>query len=264
MHHEVVHVRHDGAVAVITLSRPESLNAISHELAMVLGGVLAEAAASGRVRALVLTGEGRAFCAGGDVREFVAHLDTNPAAFLGELVSAFHEHVILPLRRMPKPVIAAINGVTAGGGVGLALACDLRVASAGARFTLAYPNIGLTVDGGSSFFLPRLVGMGRAIELMLLAEALDAQEALRVGLVNRVVDPDELLPQAIALATRLADGPAAAFAMIKELMDLTYRSNLPTQLQAELERIVAAASTADHAEGIRAFVQKRKPAFQGR
>lgn len=264
MEHEIVRVRHDGAVAIITLNRPERLNAINYELAIALGGVLAEAAASAHVRAVVLTGEGRAFCAGGDVREFVAQLDANPAAFLGQLVGAFHERVILPLRRMSKPVIAAINGVTAGGGVGLALACDLRVASAAARFTLAYPNIGLTVDGGSSFFLPRLVGMGLATELMLLADTLDAQEALRVGLVNRVVAADELLPQTLALAKRLADGPTAAFAMIKELLDLTYRSNLQSQLQAELERMVAAASSADHAEGVRAFIEKRRPAFQGR
>lgn len=259
-----VQVQRDGGVALVTLQRTEALNALNQELVAALGAALAELAGDTQVRALVLTGSGRAFCAGGDVKAFLAHLDDDPAAFLRQLAGSFHERVILPLRRMPKPVIAAINGVAAGGGVGLALACDVRVASTTARITLAYPNIGLTVDGGGSYFLPRLVGIGRALELMLLSEPVDAQEALRLGLVSRVVEPDALLPHTLELAKRLAEGPTAAYGMIKELVNQTFRNDLPTQLDAEVERMAAAAQTKDHREGVRAFAEKRRATFIGR
>jgi 2-(1,2-epoxy-1,2-dihydrophenyl)acetyl-CoA isomerase len=261
---DIVHVRRDGAVALVTLQRTEALNALDEALVTALGAALAELASDAQMRAVVLTGSGRAFCAGGDVKAFLAHLDDDPAGFLRKIAGGFHERVVLPLRRMPKPVIAAINGVVAGGGVGLALACDLRVASSAARITLAYPNIGLTVDGGGSFFLPRMVGLGRALELMLLSEPVDAQEALRLGLVNRVVEPDALLPEALEMARRLAAGPTAAYGMIKELANQSFSNDLPAQLDAELERMAAAAKTQDHREGLRAFAEKRRATFVGR
>jgi len=246
----------------LTLTRPRQLNAIDLSAARELARATQELACDPSVRAVVVTGEGRAFSAGGDVGEFHAHADSG-SAFLAELVG--HLHVaILHLLEMPKPVVAGVNGVVAGGGMGLFLAADLAIAAESASFVMAYTGIGVCPDGGSTFFVPRLVGSRRALELMLTNRRLSAREALDWGLVNQVVPDAELATAVQAQAERLASGPTLAFAEARALVGQSLSNTAKAQLEQEARSLAAMGATADFREGVTAFVEKRKPTFTGR
>lgn len=252
----------EGRVATITLNRPDRLNAFDHAMAEEIWRAVEAAGQDPGVRAVILTGAGRAFCAGGDVKGFAQALETNPGEYVKALAARDHA-AVSAIFRLPKPTIAAVNGYASGGGIGLALACDLIVAGEGARFDMAYARIGASPDGGSTYFLPRLIGPRRAMELALCAGALDAAEALRLGLINRVVPDGQVLSAASEWAEKLARGPAFALAKAKELIGQSLHESLETQMEHEAIGIAAAARTTDFAEGVRAFVAKRAPRFGG-
>lgn len=253
--------RSDG-VATLTLNRPDSMNSLSVELKELLGAAIADVSADGSVRAVVLTGSGRGFCVGQDLREHVAMLDSGDPAPLST-VTVHYNPIVLGLAGMPKPVVAAVNGMAAGAGAGLAFACDFRIASTSAGFLLAFANVGLTLDSGVSWTLPRLVGAGRATAMALLAEPIGVDAALQMGLVNEVVEPERLLPAAQELAARLAAGPTAAYAAIKESIAYAASATLAESLAKEAELQAAMGATTDHRSSTAAFVAKQKPVFVG-
>ncbi len=252
------------AVGTILLNRPRAHNALTAEMKIALLAALRQAAASAEVRAVLITGAGPAFCAGQDLRE---HAGLLTAAQDGAAMDTVREHynpIVLAIRSMPKPVIAAVNGVAAGAGASLALACDLRIAARGASFLMAFARVGLAADTGASWTLQRLVGAGRAAELLLLAEPLAANRALELGLVSQVVDDADLPAAASALAARLAMGPTAAYAGIKAELDYAAGHDLAAALEQEAEVQAALGRTADHLAATAAFAQKQRPTFQGR
>jgi 2-(1,2-epoxy-1,2-dihydrophenyl)acetyl-CoA isomerase len=300
----------DGAVATITLNRPQARNALTAELKTALLGALRQAASSPEVRAVLITGAGQAFCAGQDLREHadllgaarpdeatpaagappagapaartpagsasaVAPASAQPSAAPDgprpsavpaplDTVRQHYNPLVLAIRSMPKPVIAAVNGVAAGAGAGLAFACDLRVAAQGASFLMAFARVGLAADTGVSWTLPRLAGAGRAAELLMLAEPIRASQALELGLVNQVVPDTDLLTVAGALAARLAAGPTAAYAGIKEQLDYAAGHGLGEALDKEAEIQAALGRTEDHRAATFAFTRKQEPRFLGR
>ena len=266
MAEESVRFTTSGAVGVITLDSPETRNALTPEMIGALGQAV-EACASPNVRAVLLSGAGGAFCAGANVRDMVATLDEKGpegvSQAIRELAGALHGEVVLPLRRLPKPVVAGINGVAAGAGFSLALGADLRVAAQSARFLMAYANIGAPADGGSTWLLPRLLGAGRAMELYLASQPIGAPRALELGLVSQVCADEELARHALETATRLAGGPTIAYGRVKELYERSWDSTLEEQLDAETETFARTAMTRDFQEGIRAFAGRRQPWFQG-
>jgi 2-(1,2-epoxy-1,2-dihydrophenyl)acetyl-CoA isomerase len=251
-----------GAAALVTLNRPEKLNALDGDLMRDLDRVTREVAEDEGVRAVLLRGAGRAFMAGGDVAYFHANLDTLGPRFEA-LGQGFHAS-IRRLRTMPKPVLACVHGACAGGGLSVMLACDLAICSRDAQFSLAYASIGTSPDGGSSFSLPRIVGLRKALELAFLGERLDAGAALALGLVNWVAEPDELESRAAEILARLAAGPTFAYGRTKALFNETWERPMAEQLDAELASFGRCIPTRDFAEGTGAFVQKRKPTFTGK
>ena len=255
----------DGGVATITINRPEARNALSLDMVADISARLDECAGKD-VRAVVITGSGPAFCSGADVREFSQMLERGKeelSAHLRSLAGHIHDDVVMKIRHLPKPVIASINGVAAGAGFSLALACDLRIVSQDVRLVMAYANIGATADGGSTYYLPRLLGQGRAMEIYLMNQPISAQRALEMGLVNLVTPTDELEKHTLELARRMASGPTEAYGRVKELMYRTWDSDLASQLDAETANIGEIALTRDFQEGVTAFVEKRPPQFQG-
>lgn len=257
---EPVIVERRGAVARVRLNRPDRLNAVDRAMAEDLATACESLAEDGGIRAIVLSGEGRAFMAGGDVASFTGD------GFEGRIdatIRAFHR-AVLALCDADKPVLASLQGAVAGAGMSLALACDLAVAAAGTRFTMAYAKLGTAMDGGASVWLPRMVGLRRAMELALLNESIDAAEALRLGLVNRVVADDALAAETDALADRLAAGPTAAFGRIKRLLRQGHAASLAEQLDTERQAFLDCAATEDFAEGVAAFLAKRPAVFHGR
>ncbi len=255
-----------GAVGIITLDSPETRNALTPEMIGALGRAVVQCA-SPNVRAVLLTGAGGAFCAGANVRDLVAKLESGGpdgiSQAIRELADALHNLVVLPLRRLPKPVVAGINGAAAGAGFSLSLAADLRVAAQNARFLMAYANIGAPADGGSTWLLPRLLGAGRAMELYLASQPIGAPRALELGLVSQVCPDEELDRHALETATRLASGPTVAYGRVKELYDRSWDSTFEDQLNAETEAFARTAHTRDFQEGIKAFADRRQPWFQG-
>jgi 2-(1,2-epoxy-1,2-dihydrophenyl)acetyl-CoA isomerase len=252
-----------GAVATITLNRPDSMNSMTVETKVALNEAVRSVASDDRVRALVLTGTGRAFCVGQDLREHAALLDSGDPAPLAT-VKEHYNPLVTALASLPFPTIAAINGTAAGAGLGIACALDLRVGAAGARLTTAFAGIGLTADSGLSWTLPRLVGAGRAAALLLLAEPFTTEQALEMGLLNMVVPPEQVLPVATELATRLAAGPTAAYACIKESVAFGADSTLLEALAKEDELQTRAGQTSDHANAVKSFLAKEIPTFEGR
>lgn len=250
-----------GAVATITLNRPDRYNALNGQMVEELLEAVLACHEDRTVRAVVLMGAGQAFCAGGDVREFIKHTDTL-ALHVKRLLASLHS-AISSICRMPKPVIAGVGGVAAGAGMGLAMACDLAVAAESARFTMAYTKIGLPPDAGSSYFLPRLVGLRRAMELTFTNRVLTANEAKEWGLVNRVVPDAELATTVDALANEMAAGPTLALGRAKRLLCMSDQANLETHMENEAQLIALSSQTADFREGVQAFVEKRTPAFSG-
>lgn len=251
--------RRDEGVAHIRFNRPEVLNAIDVAEADAFLAACRNVAADPGVRVVVLSGEGRAFMAGGDL----AAMRQSPAATADALIQRMHEGIRL-LAALPAPVLASLHGVVAGGGLGLALACDLAIAAEGTRFNLAYVNVGTSCDCSSSWALPRLVGLRRALEIALLGETFDAAEALRLGLVNRVVPAQALAAETDRLARKLAAGPPVAMGKLKQLMRASFDRDLADQLDAEAASFRHCAGTRDFTEALDAFFEKRPARFEGR
>lgn len=249
-------------VARITLNRPDSLNSWNAELGEQLTGALEAAASEQAVRAVLIAGAGRAFSSGADLGEQRANVE-GAAPDLGERLRELYNPVILAIRELPKPVVAAVNGPAAGIGCSLALACDLVIAAESAFFLLAFVNIGLVPDGGVTATLPARAGAARAAEMALLGERVPASKALEWGLVNRVVADDELEREAELLIGKLAIGPTRAYANIKRLLNRNLYAGLEQQLDAEAEAQRQQGLTADFAEGVIAFAEKRPPRFTG-
>lgn len=259
---DVLVVERADAVATVRLNRPETMNALSVELKEALLGALEEVSADETVRAVVLTGTGRGFCVGQDLREHVDLLESgNPTPL--DTVRVHYNPIVLALAGMPKPVVAAVNGMAAGAGAGLAFACDFRIAARSSGFLLAFANVGLTLDSGVSWTLPRLVGLARATSLALLAEPITAESALEMGLVNAVVEDERAPAAAQELAGRLAAGPTAAYAAIKASLAYAADSTLAEALAKEAELQNAMGATADHRNATAAFVAKQRPVFTG-
>jgi 2-(1,2-epoxy-1,2-dihydrophenyl)acetyl-CoA isomerase len=245
-------------VAWIRLNRPQALNAVNAALRRGLVDAVRRVERDEDARVVVVTGEGRAFCAGADVREF-GNREGGVEEIRGE-----YELLLGRLRTMPKPTIAALNGVAAGIGASLALVCDLRYAVPTASFVEAFVKIGLTVDGGVSWLLPRLIGSGRALEMFYTGEPLEAEEAQRLGLVNRVLAPEELEPFVRELAERLAAGPTQALGAIKRSVNHAMQATLEEAMEFEFLLQGAQMRNEDFREGVSAFLEKRQPRFQGR
>lgn len=262
MDYRSIRMEREGPVATLVLGQSGAMSTLTAAVVDELGHAVAACESEAEIRALILTGTGPAFCAGADMTMLRA-LAGDGGHRLAEIADRFHERLIAPLRRLPKPVIAAVNGVAAGGGLGLALACDFRLASADARFTMAYARIGLSPDGGNTFFLPRLVGYAKAMELYFLNDVLSAEEARAAGLVSRVVPAAELLPAARELARGLATGPTVAFGQTKRLFDRALTSDLAGHLAEESRALGLCAGTRDHAAGLEAFQARRPPQFAG-
>jgi 2-(1,2-epoxy-1,2-dihydrophenyl)acetyl-CoA isomerase len=263
MSYQALHVERDAGVATLTLNRPDAFNALNRTLGRELFEAVLELDEDPAVRCLVITGAGKAFCAGGDVKDFADNLP-RIGVVIKELTTYLHG-AISRLARTDKPVVMAINGMAAGGGFSLALAGDLVVAAESARFLMAYTKIAATPDGSSTYFLPRLVGLRRALELYLTNRTLTAREALEWGMVTRVVPDAEFRAHVAALARELAQGPTKAFGGAKRLFHQSTWESLETQMELEAQAIAAAGRTADFAAGVTAFAQKKPPPpFQGR
>jgi 2-(1,2-epoxy-1,2-dihydrophenyl)acetyl-CoA isomerase len=248
-------------LATVTLNRPEAMNALDTGTKDALRDSLRAAAADEAVRAVLLTGRGKAFCVGQDLKEHVGILEAGGGM---TTVAEHYNPIALAIATMPKPVVAAVNGVAAGAGAGFAFAADHRIAADTASFTTAFAGVGLSTDSGMSWTLQRLVGYGRAAELLYFPRAVPADEALALGLVHRVVPAGELAGEALALARRLAEGPTLAYAAMKEALAYASTATLPEALEREDRLQKAAGASADHRAAVSAFVRKERPRFTGR
>jgi 2-(1,2-epoxy-1,2-dihydrophenyl)acetyl-CoA isomerase len=257
---EPVIVSREGSLAIMTLNRPDRLNAFDVPRIHTMWNCMAALGRDSDVRVVVLTGAGRAFCAGGDLAAMMKDEPVRPGDRFLELAAVFHQFV-LEIRTMPKPVIAAINGPAAGGGFSIALACDLRLISESAYLQQAYTTSGLCIDGGGTFSLPRLVGLARALEISMLDERIEASRALELGLVTRVLPDEDLLPEAKALAGRLAKKAVGNLGRVKRLFNMSHGSSLERQLERERQGLADSANSPEGREGVRAFLEKRRPVF---
>ena len=251
-------------IATLTLNRPERLNALSDALREDLYDAVTKSAADPSVRVLVITGAGRGFCSGGDVKAMNERDQTGQVSSASERLSPMRDRIILAMRDCPKPVIAAVNGAAAGAGMNLALACDMRIASTAAKFSQAFVKRGLAPDWGGTWFLPRIAGTAKACELILTGETIDASEALRLGIVNAVVAPEELMNEAYKLARKIAAGPPVAIQLAKRAIHHNQDVDLRAGLEFETFAQGICKETEDAKEGVRAFVEKRAPVFRGK
>ena len=256
-------VENDGGLTILTLNRPDQLNAVNEAQHEALRTALETARNNDDCRAIVLTGSGRGFCAGQDLG------DRNPDTMdgppdLGHTLETFYNPLVRLIREIPKPVICAVNGVAAGAGANLAFACDIVLAARSARFIEAFSKIGLVPDSGGTWTLPRLVGEARAKAMIMTAEPVSAEEAERIGLIYRCVDDAELMEQAITLGKGFACGPTLGFGLTKQALHASAGNSLDAQLDLERDLQRKAGRSADYAEGVRAFMQKRPPRFEGK
>ena len=256
----LVEINADAGVATITLNRPDALNSLTVPMKVELLSAWRRVERDAAVRAVILTGAGRAFCAGQDLRE---RLQPDAAALGVELRERYNP-IIRAMRSLPKPIVGAINGVAAGAGASLAMACDLRIAADSASFALAFGRVGLVPDSGATWFLPRLVGATKAAEIALLGDPISAADAERLGLVGRVVPAAELATEAGAVAARLATGAPRAIALTKRALDAAWERDLDGALDYEAHLQDMAGRTSDHQEGMAAFLEKRPPRFTGK
>jgi 2-(1,2-epoxy-1,2-dihydrophenyl)acetyl-CoA isomerase len=262
----------DGAVATVTLDRPAAMNALDTATKQALLAALRQAADDDAVRAVVLTGSGRAFCVGQDLREHASLLAAATEAAssggsgfqLDDTVRHHYNPIVTLISTMAKPVVAAVNGVAAGAGAAFTFACDVRLVAASAGFNLAFAGIGLSSDSGSSWNLPRLVGLARAKELLLFPRTVAADEALTLGLATKVVPDDELPAAAAELAARLAAGPTMAYAAIRDSLAFSQTHDLAESLEHEAGLMRRTGQSADHAAAVQSFLAKEQPAFEGR
>ncbi|MEU7873217.1 enoyl-CoA hydratase-related protein [Dactylosporangium sp. NPDC049140] len=256
--------RTETGVAILTLNRPDALNSLTDALKVALRDALADVAADESVRAVVLTGAGRAFCGGQDLREHAGSLDAGTGSSLST-VTEHYNPIATTLAGMPKPVVAAVNGMAAGAGASLALLADFRVGGPRTAFLMAFANVGLAGDTGISWSLPRIVGHAKATELLLLAEPVKAEVAAALGMLTRLAESDEdVLPTAVELADRLAAGPTVAYGQIKRELAAGGAGSLADALAVEAQAQTACGHTADHRNATAAFVAKQKPVYEGR
>ena len=251
-------------IATLTLNRPERLNALGDTLRDDVYDAVTKSAADPNVGVLVITGAGRGFCSGGDVKAMSERDQSGEAPPPSERWAPIRDRIILALRNCPKPVIAAVNGAAAGAGMNLALACDMRIASTAAKFSQAFVKRGLHPDWGGTWFLPRIVGSAKAFELIFTGETVDAAEALKLGIVNAVVAPEELMAETYNLARKIAAGPAVAIQLAKRAIHHSQDVDLRAGLEFETFAQGICRDTEDAKEGVRAFVEKRAPVFRGR
>jgi len=251
-------------IATLTLNRPDRLNALGGTLREDLLDAITRAGADPEVRVMVVTGAGKGFCAGGDVKAMNEANEGQRTRPLMEKIAPSRDRTLFALREAPQPIIAAVNGAAAGAGMNLALACDIRIASIAAKFSQAFVRRGLHPDWGGTYFLPRVVGMAKACELIFTGDVIDAPEALRLGLVSRLVAPEQLMPAAYDLARKIAAGPPVAIRLAKRALHRNAESDLRSALEFETFAQNVCSETEDAREGIRAFVEKRSPVFRGR
>lgn len=249
----------DGGVLKITLNRPDKFNSFNREMALALQAALDKAASDKTIRAVVLTGEGKAFCAGQDLSEA---MDTSGPG-IERIVREHYNPIILKIRNLEKPVVCAVNGVAAGAGANIALACDVVIAATSVAFIQAFSKIGLIPDSGGTFFLPRLIGFGKASALMMLGDKISAADAEKMGMIYKMVDDANLVTESTVIAKTLADMPTKGIGYTKLLLNKSMSNNLEDQLTYEGDMQVHAASTYDYTEGVNAFLEKRKPVFKG-
>jgi 2-(1,2-epoxy-1,2-dihydrophenyl)acetyl-CoA isomerase len=249
----------DGSLAIIILNRPDKFNSFNRQMALELQDALKNADADKNIRAIYLTAEGKAFCAGQDLGEAID--DSGPG--IKKIVEEHYNPIIKLLRTIEKPIVCAVNGVAAGAGANIALACDVVFAANSASFIQAFSKIGLIPDSGGTFFLPRLVGFGRASALMMLGDKIPANLALLMGMIYKAVDDDKLHTEAMFAAKTLATMPTKGIGLTKRLLNESATNNLEQQLSREGELQVEAAATHDYNEGVKAFLEKRQPLFKG-
>lgn len=250
-------------IATLTLARPDAMNSLDTPTKESLLAAVTRAAADADARVVVITGSGKAFCVGQDLKEHTQKLQAGDLEELWSTVERHYSPIALEIATMPKPVVASVNGAAAGAGMSIAMACDWRVVADTASFSTAFAGIGLSCDTGSSWTLPRLVGQSKAMELLLWPRKVDANEALEIGLANWVVPADELAAETASIAGRLAVGPTAAFAAIKQAVAFSATHSLEESLRFEGTQMAATGSTEDHRNAVAAFMAKEKPTFTG-
>ena len=255
-----IELKIESQIAFISLNRPDVFNSFNREMAFLMQDTLDICSNDNNVRAIVITGNGKAFCAGQDIGE-ITNPELNPG--FRKILDDHYNPIIKKIRNIEKPIIAAVNGVAAGAGANIALACDIILASESASFIQAFSKIGLIPDSAGTFFLPRLIGIQKATALMMLGDKVSAREALDLGMIFKCFPVENFDDEVLKMATTLANMPTKALGLIKKLMNKSITNNLEQQLQLESDLQIEASSTNDYNEGVTAFVEKRKPVFKG-